>query len=280
MNHKIVSAEAAVAIIQDGDVLATTGYGGHGVPENLLFALEKRFKDTRSPNDLTLVHSTGQGDARDKGLNRLAHKGLIKRIIGGYYGLSPKLTQMAVDNLVEAYNFPEGCILQLYRDIAAGKPGTFSKVGLGTYIDPRLEGGRMNDVTVENLVDVINLHGADWLFYRAFPINVAFLRGTTADLDGNISIEHEALMLEDLALAMAARNSGGYVICQVERIAQTGSLPSRSIRIPGMMIDCIVVGEPEHHKQNCHPEAPLVPQIVPPGDSLHIGQAIQALSGR
>lgn len=250
MNHKIISAEAAVAIIQDGDVLATTGYGGHGVPEHLLVALEKRFVDTGAPRNLTLVHSTGQGDARDKGLNRLAHAGLIKRIIGGYYGLSPKLTQMVVDNLVEAYNFPEGCILQLYRDIAAGKPGTFSKVGLGTYIDPRLEGGRMNDATTEDLVDIINLDNQEWLFFRAFPINVAFLRGTTADTDGNISIEREALILEDLALAMAARNSGGYVICQVERIAQAGSLPSRNIRIPGMMVDCVVVSEPAHHMQN------------------------------
>jgi propionate CoA-transferase len=250
MAHKIVSAEAAVAIIQDDDVLATTGYGGHGVPEHLLVALEKRFVESGTPKNLTLVHSTGQGDARDKGLNRLAHEGLIKRIIGGYYGLSPKLTQMAVDNLVEAYNFPEGSILQLYRDIAAGKPGTFSRVGLGTYIDPRLEGGRMNDTTTEDLVAVINLDDQDWLFFRAFPINVAFLRGTTADINGNISIEREALILEDLALAMAARNSGGYVICQVERIAQAESLPSRSIRIPGMMVDCVVVGESTHHMQN------------------------------
>ncbi len=203
MSEKIVSAEAAVAIVQDGDVLATTGYGGHGVPEHLLVSLEKRFIETGTPKNLTLVHSTGQGDAKDKGLNHLAHEGLIKRIIGGYYGLSPKLTQLAVDNLVEAYNFPEGCILQLYRDIAAGKPGTFSKVGLDTYVDPRREGGRMNNVTNEDLVEVIRLDGADWLFYRAFPINVAFLRGTTADTNGNISIEREAPLLEDLTLAMA-----------------------------------------------------------------------------
>ena len=170
MAHKIVSSEAAIAIIQDGDVLATTGYGGHGVPELLLAALEKRFIETGTPRQLTLVHSTGQGDGRDRGLNRLAHAGLIKRVIGGYYGLSPKLTQMAVDNQIEAYNFPEGCILQLYRDIAAGKPGTFSKVGLGTYIDPRVEGGRMNDVTVEDLVSVSNIDGQDWLFFRGFPI--------------------------------------------------------------------------------------------------------------
>ena len=219
MSHKIVSTEAAVAIIQDDDTLATTGYGGNGVPEHLLAALEKRFVDTGAPRNLTLVHSTGQGDGHEKGLNRLAHEGLVKRIIGGYYGLSPKLAQMAVDNRLEAYNFPEGCILQLYRDIAAGRPGTFSKVGLGTYVDPRLEGGRMNDLTTEDLVEIVRLNGEDWLFFRSFPINVAFLRGTTADVDGNISIEREALMLEDLEMAMAAKNSGGYVICQVERIA-------------------------------------------------------------
>lgn len=250
MSHKIVSAEAAVAIMQDGDVLATTGYGGHGVPEHLLVALEERFTRTGEPKGLTLVHSTGQGDADEKGLNHLAHEGLIRRIIGGYYGLSPRLTQLAIDNRVEAYNFPEGCILQLYRDIAAGKPGTFSRVGLGTYVDPRLGGGRMNDVTIDDLVDVINLADSEWLFFRSFPINVAFLRGTTADVEGNISIEHEALMLEDLALAMAARNSGGYVICQVERIAQAGTLPARTIRIPGMMVDCVVVGDPTRHMQN------------------------------
>ncbi len=250
MSHKIVSPEAAIAIIQDDDVLATTGYGGNGVPELLLSALEKRFEETGSPKNLTLVHSTGQGDMKDRGLNHLAHEGLIKRIIGGYYGLSPKLAQLATDNKVEAYNFPEGCILQLYRDIASGKPGTFSKVGLGTYIDPRIEGGRMNAKTTEELVELINLGDEEWLFFKSFPISVVFLRGTTADINGNISIEREALVLEDLALAMAAKNSGGYVICQVERIADAGSLPSRNIRIPGMMVDCVVVSEPETHMQN------------------------------
>lgn len=250
MAHKVVSAEAAIAIIQDDDVLATTGYGGNGVPEFLLAALERRFVETGSPRNLTLVHSTGQGDMREQGLNRLAHEGMIGRIIGGYYGLSPKLAQLATDDKVEAYNFPEGCILQLYRDIAAGKPGTFSKVGLGTFVDPRIEGGRMNQRTTEELIELIELNGEEWLFYKSFPISVVFLRGTTADTDGNISIEREALVLEDLALAMAAKNSGGYVICQVERIAETRTLPSRSIRIPGIMVDCVVVGEPELHMQN------------------------------
>lgn len=250
MAHKIVSAEAAIAIIQEGDVVATTGYGGHGVPEHLLLALSQRFQETAAPRELTLIHSTGQGDGSEKGLNHLAHDGLIKRIIGGYYGLSPKLTQMVLENRVEAYNFPEGCILQLYRDIAAGKPGTFSKVGIGTYIDPRHEGGRLNEMTKEELVSVHQIDNEDWLFYRGCPINVALLRGTTADMDGNISIEREALMLEDLTLAIAVRNSGGYVICQVERLAEAGSLPSRSIRIPGMLIDSVVVSNPDNHKQN------------------------------
>lgn len=165
MQHKIISSEAAVAIIQDGDVLATAGYGGNGVPEQLLVTLEKQFVETDAPRNLTLVHATGQGDMQTKGLNYLAHHGLIRRVIGGYYGLSPKLTQLAVDGSLEAYNFPEGCILQLYRDIAAGKPGTFSKVGLGTYIDPRIDGGKMNEVTTEDLVEVANVSREEWLLF-------------------------------------------------------------------------------------------------------------------
>ena len=250
VSHKIVTAEQAVAILQDGDVLATTGYGGHGTPEQLLVALEMRFLATGAPQNLTLVHSTGQGDARDSGLNRLAHKGLLRRLISGYFGLTPKLEQLVVSDSIEAYNFPEGCILQLYRDIASGKPGTFSKVGVGTFIDPRQEGGKMNASTSEELVEVVELIGEEWLFFKAFPINVVFLRGTTADTNGNISIEREALVLEDLALAMAARNCGGHVICQVERIAESGTLPARQVRIPGILVDCVVVAEPENHQQN------------------------------
>lgn len=250
MSHKIVSADQAVAIIHDGDVLATSGYGGHGTPERLLVALEKRFLDSGTPTKLTLVHSTGQGDLKERGLNHLAHQGLLKRLISGYFGLTPKLAKMVTGGQIEAYNFPEGCILQLYRDIASGKPGTFSKVGLGTYIDPRQDGGKMNSITTEELIELTELGGEEWLFFRSFPIDVVFLRGTTADTDGNISIEREALVLEDLVLAMAAKNSGGYVICQVERIAEGGTLPARQVRIPGMMVDCVVVSEPDHHMQN------------------------------
>lgn len=247
---KIVSADEAIAIVQDGDVLATTGYGGNGTPERLLVALEARFRESGTPRGLTLVHATGQGDMAEQGLNHLAHEGLLSRVVGGYYGLTPKIGQLAQDERIEAYNLPEGCILQLYRAIATGRPGTLSKVGLGTYMDPRLDGGRMNDAAKDTLVELIELAGEEWLFYRAFPINVVFLRGTTADTDGNVTVERESLILEDLTLAMAAKNSGGYVICQVERIAESGSLRPKDVKVPGIMVDCVVVSEPEHHRQN------------------------------
>jgi propionate CoA-transferase len=219
------------------------------MPEQLLVSLERRFLETGGPRDLTLVHATGQGDAKGKGLNVLAHEGLLKRVIGGYFGLTPKIAQLVQDNKIEAYNLPEGIITHLYRDIAAGKPGTLSKVGLGTFVDPRLEGGKMNRVTVEDIVTVMTIDGQEYLFYRAFPINIAFIRGTTADPDGNITMEREALILENLALAIATRNSHGYVICQVERVAAEGSLDSRDVRVPGVLVDAVVVAEPQYHVQ-------------------------------
>ena len=246
---KIIPVEDAVSVVQDGDVLATSGYGGHGMPEQLLVALEKRFLETARPKGLTLIHATGQGDAKDKGLNRLAHEGLLQRVIGGYFGLTPKIGQLVQEDKIQAYNLPEGVITHQYRDIAAGKPGTLSRVGLGTFVDPRLEGGKMNPVTVEDIVELMTVNGKEYLFYKTFPINVAFIRATTADPDGNVTMEKEALVLENLALAMAARNSHGYVICQVERVAAEGSLDSRHVRLPGVLVDAVVVAEPQYHTQ-------------------------------
>lgn len=246
---KVIPVEDAVSVLQEGDVLATSGYGGHGVPEQLLVALQKRFLETGTPRGLTLIHSTGQGDGKEKGLNHLAHEGLLHRVIGGYFGLSPKIGELVQENKLQAYNLPEGVITHLYRDIAAGKPGSLSPVGLGTFVDPRLEGGRMNDATVDDIVELLTMNGKECLFYKAFPINVVFIRGTTADPDGNVTMEKEALVLENLALAMAARNSHGYVICQVERIAAEGSLDSRDVRLPGVLVDALVIAEPEHHMQ-------------------------------
>jgi propionate CoA-transferase len=246
---KVISVADAIALIQDGDTVAATGYGGNGIPEDLYVELERRFLETGSPLGLTLLYPAGQGDVGECGLNRLAYEGLLRRVIGGHFALTPRLERLILDNRVEAYNFPEGVLTHLFRDIAGGRPGTLSRVGIGTFVDPRQEGGKANEAAKEDLVELVNLGGQETLFYRAFPINVALVRGTTADADGNITMEKESVRLGTLSIAMAARNSGGIVISQVERVAETGSLDARRVRLPGSMVDCVVVARPENHMQ-------------------------------
>ncbi|MBE7468585.1 MAG: acyl CoA:acetate/3-ketoacid CoA transferase [Anaerolineae bacterium] len=246
---KVVSAEEAVRIIRDGDTVATAGFVGIGFAEEIAIKLEERFLSQGKPKNLTLIYAAGQGDGGDKGLNHLAHAGLVRRVIGGHWGLVPKLQKLAIENQILAYNLPQGVITHMYRDIAAHKPRTLTRVGLGTFVDPRHGGGKINSLTSEDLVELITFDGQEYLAYKTLPINVAILRGTTADTDGNITMEKEALLLDSLALAMAAKNSNGFVIVQVERLAERGTLNPRQVKIPDILVDCVVVAQAQNHWQ-------------------------------
>ena len=249
IRNKIMSADAAIALIRDGDTLSCSGFVGIGTPEVLIAALERRFLDGAGPHGLTLVFAAAPGDGKAQGLNRVAHAGLIKRAIGGHWALLPKLATLAVDNRIEAYNLPLGVISHLYRDAAAHRAGTLTKVGLGTFVDPRQEGGRINACTTDDLVRVMTIDDEEWLFYKAFAIDVAFIRGTTADAAGNISMEREALLLDIQAAAMAARNANGLVIAQVERIVGDGEVDPCQVVVPGILVDCVVLAQPEAQPQ-------------------------------
>ena len=272
---KVVTAEEAVDLIRDGDTVVTAGFVGAGFAEEIAIALKERFLRTGTPRNLTLTYPAGQGDGKSKGLNHLALEGLVGRIICGHTGLTPALGALVDANKILAYNVPMGALCQLFRDIASGKPGNLTHVGLGTFIDPRMDGGKLNELTKsqgEDIITLMNVEGEDYLFYKAFPINVALLRGTTADADGNITMEKEAMTLDALSMAMAVHNSGGFVIVQVERLAERRTLNPRDVKIPGILVDCVVVAKPENHWQtfgepynpafSCEIRVPM--QSIPP----------------
>lgn len=249
MRNKIISAADAAALIQTGDTVTTSGFVGTGVPDEVLAAIKTRFLETGAPRDLTLFFAAGQGDGKERGLNHLGHDGLLAQVIGGHWGLIPKVAEMAVAGKIKGWNLPQGVISQLYRDIAAGKPGTLTRVGLETFVDPRNGGGAINDISTECQVELMEIGGEEILFYPARKITVALLRGTTADEAGNVTMEREALLLDNLAQAMAVKNSGGVVVVQVERVAGSGTLPAREVQIPGILVDAVVVAKPENHPQ-------------------------------
>lgn len=246
---KLITADQAAALIQSNDTIVTGGFIGIGFAETLAKAIEKRFLDQGTPNNLSLLYAAGQGDAQTRGLNHFAHEGMIKRVIGGHWGLAPALGNMAIENKIEAYNLPQGIICHMFRDIAAGKPGTLSRVGLHTFVDPRVEGGKVNSRTEEQLVQLLDLNGEEALLYKHCQPNIALLRGTTADSKGNISMEREALPLDALAIAQAVKNSGGKVLVQVERVTAQHNLTPDRIRIPGILVDHIIQAPSEDHPQ-------------------------------
>jgi len=238
---RFATAVEAIDLIHDGMAVAIGGSGGGLVEPDLLLAeLGRRFRDTGSPSGLTLIHTTGIGDRNGSGMDHLAQKGLAKRVIAGNWGMAPEMSRMAAAGDFEAYNFPQGVMSQLYREIAAGRPGLITHVGLGTFCDPRIEAGRLNDRSSETYVEVVNLAGREWLFYHAFDIDVCFIRGTTADENGNLSMDEEAARLEMLAMAQATHNRGGIVIAQVKYVAQAGTIDPRAVIVPGILIDVVV----------------------------------------
>ena len=200
MRSKLVSAAEAIALVHDHDTLICSGFGTVGVPDALVLALEKRFQESATPRDLTLVFGGGPGNGQDKGCNRLAHPGLLRRAIGGHWGMVPQLARMALQGAFEAYNLPLGVMSRMYRDIAAGLPGNLSRVGLGTFVDPRQQGGKINQRTTEELVELVQLGGEEFLFYRLPRPNVAFIRATVADPDGNLAMDREALTQDVLGV--------------------------------------------------------------------------------
>lgn len=252
MRNKVISAAEAAELVHSGDTLAITGFATHGCPEALLAALERRFLERGEPRDLTILFGVAAGDFSDEnhGHAHLAHRGLLKRVIGAHFTASPKFARMLVEDNIEAYNLPLGVIAQLYRDMAAGLPGRVTPIGLGTFVDPRLEGGKVNGFTKEDIVSVVSLAGEEMLFYKKIPISIAFIRGTAGDADGNIILDRESLTLDVAAAATAAKNAGGLVIAQVEYIADTGSLNARAVKVPGSLVDGVVLARPEEHKQS------------------------------
>jgi propionate CoA-transferase len=270
--NKFMSAAEAVNLIRDGDTVGLMGGGGGLMEATHVFeAVQARFKATQSPKRLTLMHALGIGDKATKGMNCFAHEGLVKKVIGGHWVWSPAMQQLALDNRIEAYILPGGVSSQLMREIGAGRPGLISHVGLGTVCDPRFGGGRMNDAAQDDLAEVIHIDGREWLRYKPFAIDVAIVRASAADEDGNISFEHEAANLDAQSLALAARNSGGTVIVQVKERLPRGALKAREVRIPSAWVDAIVV-DPEQQTSYAIPFDPAFSGELT-GAARHLSEA-------
>lgn len=241
---KFTTSREAAYMIPDGARIGTCGFMLTGAAEEILFEIENRFLETKRPQGISVMWASGVGDGGSvRGLNHLCHEGLLKKVIGGHFGLIKRLIPLVVDNKIEAYNFPQGVLCQMFREMGAKKPGVLTHVGLGTFVDPDFEGGKLNEVTKDDIVQKIKVNDKDYLFYKSQEIDFAIIRGTEADENGNISLRKEALTLEALAVAIAAKNNGGKVIVQVEKKVKNGTIPPKEVTIPGILVDVVAVTE-------------------------------------
>ena len=248
MSVQFLSAEEACAMVPDYATVGLIGGGGGLVEATLLHEhMEKLFLDTGRPKGLTCVHALGIGDRKERGLNRFAHEGMTRRVIGSHWVWSPRMQKLAKENRIEAYVLPAGVMMQLMREVTAKRPGLITHVGLGTFVDPLLEGGKMNEAATEALVERITIDGRDYLRYLPIPVDTALLKGSIVDEEGNISLDEEPANVDVYAMASAAHNSGGKVIFQVKRKVSAGSIPARSVRIPSAIVDAVVI-DPEQRQ--------------------------------
>jgi len=274
MHDKFISADAAAALINDGDTVALMGGGGGLMEATTLFqAVERRFLAQAAPRNLTVVHALGIGDKQTRGMNCFAYEGLVKRVIGGHWPWSPRMQALARDNKIEAYILPGGVSSQLFREIGGGRPGLFTHVGLGTVCDPRLGGGCMNERAQDDLAEVVQVDGREYLRYKPFKVNVALVRASAADDDGNISFEHEAANLDATAIALAARTSGGKVIVQVKERLPRGALKAREVRIPAAWVDAVVVDAGQRTSYDILFDASLTGELT--GAARDVPEAVQ-----
>src|SRR5579884_178719 len=242
LEKPVVTADYAARLIGDGMTVAIGGSGaGHSIPERMLEAIGRRFRETGQPRGLTLVHPFGVGNQKDRGLEHMAYPELYRRIVGGHWSMAPSMAKLAAQNLFEAYCLPAGIIVQLFHAAAAGSPGWISEIGLNTFIDPRLEGGKMNQRAQQDIVEVWRRDGREYLFYPTIPIHVALIRAAVADTEGNLSMDEEVAPWHNCAMAQAARAGGGITVAQVKRIVPAHSIDPRRVRVPGIFVDYIIV---------------------------------------